>query len=163
MGISTTFYSHCSLLLHSINSPPCYHDYNKGIRHSRYRSCKCTPSPCIAEIRFELIKKSPIVLTISPHLLIQGIDDALAMFYLLMNPKVKLTAVTLTHGNTNIDHVKRNAETVLHVMRKQREYLKQEVPVEELPVLAIGMEWIHMDEGVVCVCVFVCGVYVVGV
>lgn len=73
------------------------------------------------------------------HCQIQGIDDALAMFYLLMNPKVKLTAVTLTHGNTNIDHVKRNAETVLHVMRKQREYLKQqEVPIEELPVLAIG-------------------------
>lgn len=97
------------------------------------------------------------MLTILPfHLLIQGIDDALAMFYLLMNPKVKLTAVTLTHGNTNIDHVKRNAETVLHVMRKQRESLNQEVPVEELPVLAIGMEWKHVEASVVCVCVCVC-------
>lgn len=97
-------------------------------------------SPCRSEIRS--VQEVPIVLTIPlSHLLIQGIDDALAMFYLLMNPKVKLTAVTLTHGNTNIDHVKRNAETVLHVMRKQRESLKQEVPVEELPVLAIGMKW----------------------
>ena len=90
--------------------------------------------------RLDLIRKSNSFWHL-PHWLIQGIDDALAMFYLLMNPKVKLTAVTLTHGNTNIDHVKRNAETVLHVMRKQRESLKQEVPVEELPVLAIGMEW----------------------
>ncbi|CDH57324.1 inosine-uridine preferring nucleoside hydrolase [Lichtheimia corymbifera JMRC:FSU:9682] len=79
------------------------------------------------------ITKESVILDTDP-----GIDDALAMFYLLMNPKVKLTAVTLTHGNTNIDHVKRNAETVLHVMRKQRESLNQEVPVEELPVLAIG-------------------------
>ena len=82
------------------------------------------------------------------------------MFYLLMNPQIRLTAVTLTHGNTNIDHVKRNAETVLHVMRKQREYLKQEVSVEELPVLAIGKEQIqrwactNIHHVCVCVCVF---------
>ncbi|KAI9311560.1 Inosine/uridine-preferring nucleoside hydrolase domain-containing protein [Dichotomocladium elegans] len=60
------------------------------------------------------------------------------LMYLFLNPEVHVRAVTLTHGNTQLDHVKRNAETCLHVIRKHRESLKQHVPRDELPVLALG-------------------------
>lgn len=51
-----------------------------------------------------------------------------------------MRAVTLTHGNTTLQHVKRNAVTLMDVMAAQRiEDEKNGVPSQkQSPVLAVG-------------------------
>lgn len=68
----------------------------------------------------------------------QGIDDVLAIIMMLLSPEVVVKAITLTHGNTTLQNVKRNAVTLMHVMQQHREFLGQKAPLQELPVLAVG-------------------------
>lgn len=42
-----------------------------------------------------------------------GIDDALALMYLLKNPDLELKAITCVAGNTTVDHVVTNTQAVL--------------------------------------------------
>ncbi|KAI9494385.1 Inosine/uridine-preferring nucleoside hydrolase domain-containing protein [Zychaea mexicana] len=77
----------------------------------------------------------PIIVDTDP-----GVDDVLALIFLLLSPEVHIRAITLTHGNTSLTHIKRNAVTLLHVMQKHRELAGLTVPLEELPVLAVGSE-----------------------
>ena len=49
-----------------------------------------------------------------------------------------MKAITLTHGNTDLYNIKRNAVTLLHVMQKHRESVNSTISFQELPVLAAG-------------------------
>ncbi|ORY97521.1 Inosine/uridine-preferring nucleoside hydrolase domain-containing protein [Syncephalastrum racemosum] len=69
-----------------------------------------------------------------------GIDDALAILFMLLSPEVHVRAITLTHGNTSLDDVKRNAVTILNVMRDHNAARGVVIPNDELPVLAVGCE-----------------------
>ena len=49
-----------------------------------------------------------------------------------------MRAITLTHGNTHLYNIKRNAVTLLNAMQKEREAQGVEIPWNQLPVLAVG-------------------------
>ncbi|KAI8139385.1 Inosine/uridine-preferring nucleoside hydrolase domain-containing protein [Fennellomyces sp. T-0311] len=57
---------------------------------------------------------------------------------MMLSPQVHVRAITLTHGNTTLEHIKRNAVTLLHVMQEHRNMLGMEVSLDRLPVLAVG-------------------------
>ncbi|KAI9273082.1 Inosine/uridine-preferring nucleoside hydrolase domain-containing protein [Phascolomyces articulosus] len=77
----------------------------------------------------------PIIIDTDP-----GVDDVLAILFLLLSKEVHIKAITLTHGNTELHHIKRNAVTLLHVMQKHRAFVNSPLPFQELPVLAVGSE-----------------------
>ncbi|KAG2180910.1 hypothetical protein INT43_008490 [Umbelopsis isabellina] len=56
----------------------------------------------------------PLIIDCDP-----GIDDVLALILAFKSPEVDVRAVTLTHGNTTLKHVKRNAVTLMDVMAAQ--------------------------------------------
>ncbi|KAI8372843.1 Inosine/uridine-preferring nucleoside hydrolase domain-containing protein [Radiomyces spectabilis] len=80
-------------------------------------------------------QREPIIIDTDP-----GIDDALAIFMALLSPEVEVRAITLTHGNTSLEHVKRNAVTLMHVFAEHQKHLGIEVPIDSLPVLAAGCD-----------------------
>ena len=41
-----------------------------------------------------------------------GIDDALAILLLAATPEISIEAITVTHGNTNVDKCARNARQI---------------------------------------------------
>ncbi|KAI9025015.1 Inosine/uridine-preferring nucleoside hydrolase domain-containing protein [Phycomyces nitens] len=65
-----------------------------------------------------------------------GIDDALAIIMSLLSPELDVRAITLTHGNTSLEMIKRNAVTILNVVAEHRAFLG--LPTNQVPVLAIG-------------------------
>lgn len=64
----------------------------------------------------------------------------LALILALKSPELDVLAVTLTHGNTTLQNVKRNAVTLMDVMAAQH-HQDEEAGVEtrkHSPVLAVG-------------------------
>lgn len=62
---------------------------------------------------------------------------------MLLSPEVLVRAITLTHGNTSLEDVRRNAVTIMNVMRDHNAARGITVPYEELPVLAVGRNRYH--------------------
>ncbi|KAI7854053.1 Inosine/uridine-preferring nucleoside hydrolase domain-containing protein [Circinella umbellata] len=77
----------------------------------------------------------PIIIDTDP-----GVDDVLAIIFLLLSNEVHVKAITLIHGNTDLYNIKRNAVTLLHVMQKHRESVNSTISLQDLPVLAVGSE-----------------------
>ncbi|KAH8550756.1 putative nucleoside hydrolase [Umbelopsis sp. PMI_123] len=83
------------------------------------------------------MQQHPIILDCDP-----GIDDVLALILALRSPELKILAVTLTHGNTTLQNVKRNAVTTLDVMAAQHRHDQAlgRQSYKQSPVLAVGRE-----------------------
>ncbi|KAI7869279.1 Inosine/uridine-preferring nucleoside hydrolase domain-containing protein [Spinellus fusiger] len=78
------------------------------------------------------LETSPIIIDTDP-----GVDDALALALAFLSPELDVRAITLTHGNADMQCVKRNAVTILDAIAAHRKAIN--LP-KAIPILAIGCD-----------------------